>query len=232
MPTDGEVRRLEHVYKEYRERADIQAQWSYNNPGNQAILHERERHIAHVLGAGGLLPLRGRQVLDIGCGSGGVLASMIEYGAQLENLHGIDLLPERIEEARGYYPGIDFQAMNAESLSFPDAYFDLVMLFTVFSSILDRDMAQNVSAEVQRVLKTNGVVLWYDFRFNNPYNPHVHGMTQQAVRQLFPGFTLDLHKVTLLPPLARRLGWMTRPLYRFLALSPLLKTHYIGLLTK
>jgi ubiquinone/menaquinone biosynthesis C-methylase UbiE len=232
MPTDSEVRRLIQVYKAYNESPDIQAQWSYDNPGNRAILRERERTLAQLLERRGLLPLHGRSVLEVGCGSGAILASLLRLGARTEDLHGIDLLAERIDAAKKRYPGIDFRAANGEQLDFPDAQFNLVLLFTVFSSILDSHMARNVAAEVTRVLKVGGAVIWYDFRYNNPNNPHVRGMNVAAIHTAFPEFDVDLHTITLLPPLARRLGRATPVLYPLLGRVPLLRTHYLGLLIK
>jgi hypothetical protein len=103
---------------------------------------------------------------------------------------------------------------------------DMVLLFTVFSSILDHRMAENVATEVRRVLKPGGAVLWYDFRYDNPSNPHTRGMTKRHIRRLFPGFTLNLRTITSLPPLARRLGRATSWLYPVLAAGPFLRTHY------
>jgi ubiquinone/menaquinone biosynthesis C-methylase UbiE len=226
----GEIERLIQVYQGYQQDPAVQARWSKTNVGNQWIAEERRRAIASLLQGHGFLPLQEKRVLDIGCGSGAVLASLTDLGAQPHNLYGIDLLPDRIEAARQAYPGICFICGNAESLDFPDAHFDLVLLFTVLSSILDNRMAHNVAREACRVLKPGGAVLWYDFRYNNPWNPHVRGITKQQIHQLFPGLEMHLRTITLLPPLARRLGRMTPILYPLLAAIPPLRTHYLGLL--
>jgi ubiquinone/menaquinone biosynthesis C-methylase UbiE len=228
----GEIERLIQVYQGYQQDPAVQARWSKTNVGNQWIAEERRRAIASLLQGHGFLPLQEKRVLDIGCGSGAVLASLTDLGAQPHNLYGIDLLPDRIEAARQAYPGICFICGNAESLDFPDAHFDLVLLFTVLSSILDNRMAHNVAREACRVLKPGGAVLWYDFRYNNPWNPHVRGITKQQIHQLFPGLEMHLRTITLLPPLARRLGRMTPILYPLLAAIPPLRTHYLGLLIK
>ena len=117
-------------------------------------------------------------------------------------------------------------------MDFPDAAFDLVMAFTVFSSILDPSMAGNVASEIHRVLKPGGGLLWYDFRYNSPANRHVRGVGSARVRQLFPGLKGHLHTLTVLPPLVRRLGPLTAALYPALALAPPLRSHLMGLLRK
>jgi ubiquinone/menaquinone biosynthesis C-methylase UbiE len=227
-----EIRRLAQVYHTYRTSASIQARWDESNPGNRAMLQERQRALKRLLGAHGFLPLASQKVLDVGCGSGKVLASLLEMGAEPDCLYGVDLLPDRIAEASRCYPMLRFQCANAEDLDFPDAHFNLVLLFTVFSSILDDRMAHNVAREVHRVLKPGGAVLWYDFRYNNPWNPHVRGMTRRHIHQFFPDFEVRLHTITLLPPLARRLGRLTPAVYPLLSSIPFLCTHYLGLLIK
>jgi len=228
----GEQERIREVYRSYDSSSHWRAKRDPRLPGNTTILAERTRGIRRVLAVAGMLPLDDRRVLDVGCGAGGELARLMALGAQPYNLYGIDLLPDRIEAARQAHPDIHFSCGNAEHLDFPDAHFDLVLLFTVFSSILDDEMARNVAYEVRRVLKPGGAVLWYDFRYNNPSNPNVRGMTKRGIRLLFLGFDIWLRTITLLPPLARRLGPLTPVLYPVLAAVPPLRTHYLGLLVK
>ncbi len=232
MPTHHEITRLERVYRSYRESPAVQAQWDEANPGNQAILFERQNGIRKLLDTHGFLPLRNRKVLDVGCGTGKVLGSLLGFGAKPENLYGVDLLPDRIAEAQKSYPDLHFRCGNAESLEFQDAGFDLVLVFTVFSSILDQQMACNVAREVARVVRSGGGVLWYDFRYKNPRNPNVRGVTKRHIEILFPDFLIYLNSTTLFPPIARHLGRLTAKVYPLLAAIPLLRTHYLGLLVK
>jgi ubiquinone/menaquinone biosynthesis C-methylase UbiE len=232
MITLPEVQRLKEVYRKYEETAAVQAKWSRANPGNLTIQAERDALLESLLRRQGFLPLTGSRILDVGCGGGAVLASFENLGASSENLYGVDLMSDRIALAKESFPDIHFQAGNAENLVFPSAYFDLVLLYTVFSSILDIRMARNVAQEVSRVLKPGGAVVWYDFLYNNPKNPQVRGLRLQAIRDLFPDFHLILRKITLFPPLARRLGPLTAVLYPALAAIPCLRTHYLGLLQK
>lgn len=228
----SEVDRLTEVYRIYRESADVQALWDEQNSGNQEILKERQYETKKLLDSFGLLPLGERKILEVGCGSGKTLASLIELGAQSENLCGVDLLPDRIEEAQSRYPVLHFQCANAEQLDFPNASFDLILLFTVFSSILDGNMAKSVANEVYRLLKPGGAVLWYDFRYNNPRNRNVRGIDRSQIETLFPKLRTNLRTITLLPPLARRLRRFTPILYPMLSAIPILRTHYLGFLVK
>jgi SAM-dependent methyltransferase len=232
MTIAPEVKRLLEVYRNYRESDQLNAKWSLTNPGNRAIVEERTRLMTRLLQVHGFFPLAQRQILDIGCGGGSILASFEKLGAASKNLYGVDLIPERICQAKESFPEIHFQVGNAENLHFQSASFDLVLLFTVFTSILDVRMASHISEEISRVLKPGGAVVWYDFRYNNPSNSHVRGMSKEAIISLFPNFRVILQPLTLLPPLSRRLGRLTPILYSALAAIPFLRTHYLGVLLK
>jgi ubiquinone/menaquinone biosynthesis C-methylase UbiE len=232
MQTVSEIDRLKDVYHGYAERGLVQSKWSLANAGNQAIWRERHRRLSELLAGARLLPLARQRILDVGCGTGDVLASFQDWGAAPENLFGVDLLAERIQVARERFPGMTFQHANAEALSFTDGFFDMVSLFTVFTSVLDDRMAFNISREIERVLAPKGVIIWYDFRVGNPFNPHVRGIPQKGIQALFPGFHAHLRALTLVPPLARRLGAATSCLYPCLAALPFCKTHYLGVLTR
>jgi ubiquinone/menaquinone biosynthesis C-methylase UbiE len=127
---------------------------------------------------------------------------------------------------------MNFQEANAEALPFANGFSDLVTVFTVFTSILDPQMTHNLSQEINRVLRSGGAVVWYDFRMNNPLNPHVRGISRNGIRKLFPEFNARLVSITLLPPLARRWGALTDLLYPCFASLPFLRSHYLGLLVK
>jgi SAM-dependent methyltransferase len=68
---------------------------------------------------------KGTRLLDIACGPGYAAAAAAARGA---SALGIDFSSEMVEEARGRYPGIEFQEGDAEQLSFPASRFDAVVL--------------------------------------------------------------------------------------------------------
>jgi len=232
MKMRSEVDRLKEVYREYGERGWGKTKWAVTNRGNQAIRRERGRKLEQLLERAGFLPLGHRRILDVGCGTGETLAGFEAWGARPANLFGVDLLADRIRRAKENFPEMTFQEANAEALPFANAFFDLVALFTVFTSILDPQMARNLSREINRVLRSRGAVVWYDFRMNNPFNPHVRGISRKGIRELFPEFYLRLFTITLMPPLARRCGFLTDLLYPCFAFLPFLRSHYLGVLVK
>ena len=232
METRSEVDRLQEVYREYAFRGFGRSKWSPTNKGNQAIRAECQRNLRGLLQTAGFFPLASRRILDLGCGSGERLAGFEDWGARPENLYGIDLIPDRIRAARRNFPQFTFELANAEELPFADGTFHLVAVFTVITSILDDRMLANVCREMTRVLVHGGAVAWYDFRINNPLNRHVRSISRSRIQNLFPAFEINLETISLLPPLARRLGPFTKLLYPPLASIPFLRSHNLGILIK
>lgn len=225
----SERERLERVYRGYEEDAGKQFAWDSGNPGNAAILRERRSALRKALAS---YKLQEMEILEIGCGGGGVLAGLRTLGARDERLHGVDILEHRVAEASKHYPTIDIRTADATQLPFQQSSMNIALIFTVFSSILDAGVRERVATEVNRVLSPDGIVVWYDFRYNNPSNENVRGMKKNDIRKLFPRYIQELKTITLLPPLARRLGMFTGILYPMLVTVPFLRTHYFGLLRK
>ena len=223
-----EESRIRKVYDSYELN---QKKWSLRNRGNRAIYEERARLIKWKIETAGMLD-SSLMILDIGCGDGNGLQMLRLLGYLPNNLFGIDLLEDRIGRAKEQYPDMHFKVESAAKLQFARSMFDIVVLFTVLSSILDEDLARRVTQEAHRVLKPGGAVLWYDFRFNNPFNRNVRGIPKRKIETYFPGYRTRLRTITLLPPLARRLGYFTRFLYPILSAVPFLRTHWCGLLWK
>lgn len=180
----------------------------------------------------GLTDLSDMDLLDVGCGTGGWLRSLLEWGARPERLHGIDLLEDRIARARSLSPLIDFRVGNGWQLPFANECMDLVCAHMVFSSILDPTAREALAAEMRRVLRPSGVIFIYDFRVRDPRNPGTVGIRKKEVQRLFPGMTIRTRSLTLAPPLLRRLAprsWLLAAVLE--SLCPFLLTHAIHFLT-
>lgn len=232
MPSDHEIERITEVYRSYARDQRTVARHSEGRRGNQMMAHERWRTIGQMLLSSGRLPLGSRRILDVGTGGGGDIAMLVGLGANPALCSGIDLMPERIEAARRRYATIDFRVGNAEQLDYPDGEFDIVVLSTIISSILDESIRRSVAVEIDRVLKPGGAVLWYDMRYPSPRNLNVRPVSRREIRRLFPELRGPLRTVTLLPPIARRLSIATSILYPLLAGVPFLRSHLLGLLAK
>ena len=204
--------------------------YAFDRAPNLFFLHGRERALRDLLGQNGLLPLTGKRLLEIGCGNGEWFSTFQRLGLARPDLAGIDLDQSRIDGARRVAPEADLRAGDATKLPWPDSSFDLVFQSTVFSSILDESMRREVAAQMLRVLKPGGAILWYDFSFDNPRNPAVRGVRKAQVAALFPQLKATFTRVTLAPPLARRLVPLSWTVSSLLESLKLLNTHLLAIL--
>jgi ubiquinone/menaquinone biosynthesis C-methylase UbiE len=96
--------------------------------------------------------LRGRRVLDMGCGTGKLAGALAERGARV---WGLDSSAEMLAEARDNAPTVRFKLGRAEALPFKEAWFERAVLRLALH-LLDRPEALS---EVARVLVPRGRVV-------------------------------------------------------------------------
>lgn len=228
MPMPSEVRKIVERYE--RRKSLGTSRYSRFNPEIIAGTQERQRALVSLLKNNGVPNLERVDVLEIGCGNGSNLQELLLLGAQPERLTGNDLLPDRLDAARHrlpqatrLYPG------DASILPFEAASFDIVYQSTVFSSILDDESQGRLAEAMWRWVRPGGGVLWYDFIVNNPSNPDVRGVPLRRVRRLFPQGRVDVRRVTLAPPISRRVH---PALYHVFNAVPLLRTHILCFVKK
>ncbi len=224
-----EWHRLESAYA----RRSDSSRYSLSNRAYALMAEEREKKVLQLLADRGYGSLDSATVLDIGCGTGTWLRDFARWGARPENICGVDLLPGRIDQARKFSPvGVTLKCQDATDLQFADASFDLVLQSTVFTSILDPTMKQLLAREMLRLLKSDGLILWYDFHVNNPWNGDVKGVPKSEIRSLFPECQISIERLTLAPPLGRLIAPLSASLYRALSHVKPLCTHYLGAVSK
>src|SRR4051794_19571636 len=95
--------------------------------------------------------LRGRRVLDVGCGTGTLATWLAEHAAA--RVWGVDASPEMLAVAREKAPaGVGLKEGRAEELPFKDGWFERVVMMLVIHHV-DRAAAL---AEIHRVLGDDG----------------------------------------------------------------------------
>lgn len=100
--------------------------------------------------------VEGASVLDVGCGDAGALIAFAEKGAKCAGIECFDTSLERGKlRAADHGVQVDLKKGVAESIPFPDASFDLVMLDNVLEHVTDRP---GTLREVRRVLKPGGLL--------------------------------------------------------------------------
>jgi len=221
------------IHEAYARRGVTARSYSWFDSGHLFMVQEIERRMLGALERHGLAPLEAKKILEIGCGNGHWLREFIKWGANPENLTGVDVLADRLAQARRLSPAtVSFIDGNAAELEFADETFDIVLQATVLTSILDAAFKRKVAAEMVRVLRPGGIVLWYDFHVDNPRNPDVRGIKRAEIAKLFPGCRIALERITLLPPLLRRLARYSWLVCHALSAMPWARTHYLGAIRK
>jgi ubiquinone/menaquinone biosynthesis C-methylase UbiE len=212
-----------------RKANNVGSRYSLTSPASLMAVQERERLLLAQFSVRGW-EAADLDCLDVGCGTGGELARLIAYGANPTRLHGVDLRSEAIAAARGRLPACDLVTGDASEMPFATDSMDVVMQFTVLSSILDDGVRQAVAAEMIRVCRPSGLVVSYDF-ITNPTNPDTRGLGREEIRRLFAGCTVRFHRTTLAPPIARRIAPRSRHLAAMLGVLPPLKSHLVAFIT-
>jgi ubiquinone/menaquinone biosynthesis C-methylase UbiE len=190
-------------------------------------LQERQERMMMFFRSTGLRSLKGMKVLDVGCGSGGMLRRLADFGVAPRDCTGIDLRGEILRQAREFNPNINFIEGNAAHLPFEDETFDLALQCTMLTSVLDNGIRKAVASEVLRTLRPGGYVVWYDFAYSNPKNPKVRGIGRREIEALLTDCQLKFYRVTVAPPIGRVAAKFSPALYRTLLTLPFLRTHYL-----
>jgi len=103
--------------------------------------------------------IRGKKILDLGCGSGIYAKILKQRGAKV---YGIDISPKMIELAKKNVRKVDFKVGTVYKLPYNSETFDIVLASLVVHYFSNLNKALR---EIRRVLKKNGVFI---FSSDNP----------------------------------------------------------------
>lgn len=116
--------------------------------------HGDFKKMADVLN--GHVPLKGRSVLDVGCGTGAWISNLNEYG--LQKAAGADFTEKMLKIARQRHPQMQFVLQNGENLShFEDNAFDIVTATFVLHG-MKAEKRSKVLHEMKRVARQQVVI--------------------------------------------------------------------------
>ena len=188
----------------------------------------RDEALLALLRRHGIETLAGLRILEVGCGGGSLLRTLLHYGADGDTLTGIDMASAKIAGAA--LPGASLAVANAAALPYSDSAFDVAFAFTSLTSMLNQRQREQAAAETLRVLRPGGLLVVYDF-WVNPFNRTTRSLRPHELRALFAGSRVEIERVTLAPPIVRALGG--RPgLCRQLERLPWLRSHLLAAVTK
>ncbi|MBF0815804.1 class I SAM-dependent methyltransferase [Microbacterium paludicola] len=106
----------------------------------------------------------GARVLDVGCGSGQLLAHLESQGFAVA---GTDPAPRMVELAREHAPGADVRLGGFEALPFPDGAFDAVLAVNSLQFAEDHVAALREAARVLAPGGAIGVASWAETSRND-----------------------------------------------------------------
>ena len=209
---------------------------NYNNRRNKDSLYnsvyatfsdiEKQKKIK-VLLYSFLQVSKNTSILEIGAGQGGNIPMLLNMGFKQNNIFVNELLPERIIALKTNYPNIKLFEGNALIINFNQT-FDIIFQSTVFTSILNSSDRMTLATKMWEMLKPDGIILWYDFIYNNPKNIEVKKVNTKELKKLFPNaIKYKIVKTTLAPPIGRRVG----KFYHLFNL-PFLRSHIIAIFQK
>jgi len=221
------------VRARYARRAPADERYRLTNPAALMAMQERQRAMLALFARRGFADLGALRLIEVGSGGGGNLLELLQLGFHPEHLAGIELLPERHAAARARLPeAVRLVCGDASAEPVAPGSVDVVLVSTVFSSLLDDAFQQRLAAVIWQWLGPGGGVLWYDFTVDNPRNPDVRGVPLARIRALFPQARLEHRRVTLAPPIARAVCRIHPSMYPLANVLPMLRTHALCWLGK
>lgn len=223
----NELERARARYIERDSNPELSGFWTLTNPVVVHLMQERERAVLR-----GLLHIGIRstdvRLLDVGCGRGQEFAGYLRLGIPAHQIYGVDLSEHRVRDAQAQ--GFGHVALaSGSALPFESNSFDLVVQNVMFSSIIDEATRQAVAAEMLRVLRPGGWVLWYDAAQVASKDPHFRGVPKHEVLTMFPDVRWNWQRITTHLGLLRRIDAVFGERgMRVFDLFGLFKTHLLG----
>lgn len=151
----------------------------------------------------------GWRILDVGCGSGDSLLQFLPLGFDPRQLHGIELLRDRIRLGKQRLPAANLVRGDAARMSYVSGSFDLVMESTMFIQLQDHAASARIAQEMLRVTKPSGYLMLVDWRYSFGY-PEYTALSWARIAQLFEvgrHTTLECRtRGALVPPVGRVLS--------------------------
>jgi SAM-dependent methyltransferase len=194
--------------REFREGRRRDPRWTRANWGHHAFLTQAFASIAQTLERSGVDPWAGDVVLGVGPNGARFLDYLRRSGEPGPSLQAADVAPD------GTLPA-------------PDASASAVVLSLVLSELPSPLARAHVARECCRALRPDGLIVCWDARLPNPRNRSVGSVGRREIARLFPDGRIDSASLTLVPPLARRLGSTAPFVYSAFESLPALRSHLL-----
>jgi len=226
----------ESYYREYNGRKGAERNDLLRNPEVLFQSLSRDAAMVRALRWIGSDPQVAR-VLDVGCGDGDSVWTLLRLGFQASNVSGVDIQKEKIARAKAGNPAVNFECADATSLEFQDETFDIAMESMMFLQLTDDDIAKRIAAEMIRVTRPGGILLVSDWRYSKPGSSEFKGVSARRIGELYQvGRRTEVCKRfrgPLVPPVGRFVSKYCSPAYFAIqAVLPFLAGHVVTVLRK
>ena len=203
-----------------------------------------------------------RKIIDLGCGYGGLTRYVAKcLSADLTDVYGVDVVEERLMEAKSKDINVYKSDLNKDRLPFLDNSFDLVMSFGALEHLTCFD---NFFIESYRLLNHNGYIilampnlasypnriallLGYQPRdveisckvspgispfYKSGFLGHIHSATLCAMKELLDYYRFDIVKIRSSAPNLERNRIVRSFMDKIFSFSPSLSRRFIVLAKK
>lgn len=101
-----------------------------------------------------LVPIAAQRILDVGCGAGGLSATL--KGRQTAEIHGVEIVEQAAAHARHHLDHVWNCGIEAALPELPDGYYDCIVIADVLEHLLDPLF---VISELKKKLTSNGTLI-------------------------------------------------------------------------
>lgn len=208
--------------------------WSVLHPSVYLGRQMRQRAIIKILSDNmNMDEIKNKVLLEIGSGEGRNLLEMIYLGISPEKIIANDLVSDRLKASMEILPtSIKYMAGDANNLNIEENSIDIVYQSTVFTSITDDKMKQELAKTMLKWVKPakmGGGILWFDFIHGKTSN--TKGIKLKEIKQLFPNTKITAYRTYLDNNICRVIERISPRLliwvYPILHTLPFLRSHYI-----
>lgn len=139
---------------------------------NRSLYHRKTQCLERAMAG---VPVEGKQVLDVGCGTGFFVDWYLRHGA---TVRGIDITEVSISQLRERFAGSDFRTLDIGAPDYSvDRQFDIVNMWDVIYHIVVPDAFDRALANIAKSLRPGGLFLltdWFGAPADTRVAAHVH----------------------------------------------------------
>ena len=148
--------------------------------------------------------LKGKKLLDIGCGSGRDIGFFLQKGFKVA---GVDAAAEFLKICKMKYPKLKFYSSKIQKLNIPEKNFDVISIIAVWMH-LKKGEYQNTIKSIKKYLKKNGVLI---ISYSTGRREGFEYINYRFLKGLFikKGFCLKAQKITA-DSMNRNIKWITQ----------------------